>query len=326
MKALVTGASGAIGQHLVRRLCEAGYAVRALVRPVSNVGEWNIADVELVQGDIRDAAAIERATIGCTHVYHLAAITSRRNASRHEYEAVNVRGTENIVRAAIRAGVQRFVYAGSAGIHASNPRHTISEDDPPRPTSHYRRTKHAAEQLVLSHHRGHGLPAVVARLSSVYGPGMLNWLGLFRAVGTGRFRLIGRGENRRHMGFISDIVDGLLRCGETQGIIGQTYIITGSEPVTVKYLVETIADEMSIREPIRSIPDWPHRAYHHLCRRIFERFNIELLYAQRYNLFFEHHVFDTTKSRNELGYKPAVSPRDGIRQTLAWYRAHGYLR
>jgi len=117
MKVLVTGATGFVGGHLAETLVGAGYEVKVLARPSSDMSLLKKLNVEIVQGDITDVAAVERAVSGCRHVYHLAAKTSHGRLSRKQYDMVNVKGTDNVARAAMKANVERLVYCSSGGIY-----------------------------------------------------------------------------------------------------------------------------------------------------------------------------------------------------------------
>jgi nucleoside-diphosphate-sugar epimerase len=323
MKVLVTGATGAVGRHLVRRLVEQGADVRALVRASSDTS--GLDDVELFKGDLRDAESVGQAMRGCARVYHSGAVTSRMHARREEYESINITGTQNVVRAALKLGVERLVHISTAGNFYNREQRLMSESESPRSNNDYRRTKAVAEEFVTLNVREHRLPAVIARISSVYGPGLVNWLGLVRAVKGGNLRLIANGRSRKHLGFVTDVVDGLVRCGQTPGIEGQVYFLAGPAPVTIRELVDVVADALSIPRPIRNSPAWPFRIYYRTSEVTFSVFGRELPGAHRYAIFFEDQALDLSKARAQLGYNPAVRLPDGISRLVEWYRSKGYI-
>lgn len=327
MRVFVTGATGFIGSHLTERLVDDGYTVKALVRESGDVSLLESHGVEIVYGDIRDLAAVEKAASGCEQAYHLAARTSRhRSSSRHDDYEINVEGTKNVAHAALRAGIQRLVYGSSAGVYGFIKNSPVDEETKPSPNTPYRESKLLGEESVLSYHKKEGLPVVIARLSSVFGPRSQNWLSLFQAITTNRFRMIGSGENHAHMGFVSDVVDGLRRCAEVKGIEGEAYIIAGKEPVKLKQFVGMIADELGIGvSPARS-PEFPFRVFHFLNSFAYRHFGFELPRSHTYELFLADRIFDISKAQKELGYDPKVSMRDGIRRTVEWYREKGYIK
>ncbi len=116
-KILVTGATGFTGGHLCERLSKAGHSVRALVRDPNRRPELRHWGVDLLVGDIRDSMSVERATKGVDVVYHIAALYRQANASRKDMWETNVQGTRNLLEAAIKADVQRFVHCSTVGVH-----------------------------------------------------------------------------------------------------------------------------------------------------------------------------------------------------------------
>jgi len=326
MKVLVTGATGFIGSHLAEMLVNAGYEVKTLARPTSDTAFLKVLGVEIVFRDIVDATAVKEAVKGCQHVYHIAAMTSRLTRSKKEYEAVNVEGTKNVVHAALSANVERLVYGSSAGVYGSVTANIpTDEHTQPHPNSYYRASKLIGERAMLAAHRQKGLPVVIARISSIYGPRSMNWRGLFQAIAARRFRMIGTGENHVHLGYVSDLVEGLRRCAETPDIVGQCYILTGNEPLQLRQLVGMVAQELGLPQPQGSVPAAPFRAFYALAQGVYHRLGIEVPHAHRHELFFTDRILNIAKAQKELGYQPQVSMRQGIQQTVQWYRGQGYL-
>src|SRR3990172_1636658 len=242
---LVTGATGFIGRHLVKRLRREGNRIRALVRPGTDASSLCALGIDITRGDIRDYEAVERAVKNCQLVFHLAAKTERLELPRKAVQAVNVLGTANVARAAVHAGVGRLVLCSSAGVYGRIIKNlAIDEDTNVKPDSPYGESKVLAEQIALFHHERHGLPIVVARITSVFGPGALSWLGLFQSIASGRFRLIGSGNNKHQFVDVLDVVEGLVLCGFAKGVEGRTYIIAGSDPIRLREFVQMIGEEV----------------------------------------------------------------------------------
>jgi dihydroflavonol-4-reductase len=165
---LVTGASGFLGWHIARLLCENGHRVRALCRPASQLRELK---VERVEGDIRDPQSLKRAVEGCDFVYHAAAdyrLWSRDPQALYES---NVEGTRNVLEAAERAHVKRIVYTSTVGC-IGIPDHGVGDEDTPVCADdmhgHYKRSKWLAEQIALDKARA-GLPVVVVNPTAPVG-------------------------------------------------------------------------------------------------------------------------------------------------------------
>ena len=324
MKVFVTGATGFIGSHLTERLVAEGHTVKVLARESSDVSLVKSLGVEIVYSDIRDVSALERLVKGCKQIYHLAAATLWRRPSRHDYYAINVEGTENLARAAIKTGVDRFVHISTAGVHGTIKIPPVYENSKTNPNSISHGTKLSGEGVVLSYYKSKGLPVVIARLSSVLGPRALSWLGLFQGIAKKNFRIIGSGENHVHTGCFSDVVDGLRRCADTNGIEGECYLIAGKKPTKVRQFVEIIAQELGISASFVSLPTTPYRALHILSTFTYKHFGF-LPHSSRYELFLTDRVLCISKAQKELGYNPHVTVREGIQQTVKWYRENGYI-
>ncbi len=173
MKALVTGASGFIGYHVARLLREEGVQVRALVRRTSPVDDLRELGVELFFGDLRDAHAVRRSVQGCGQVYHVAADYRLWVPDPQVMYAINVDGTENVMQAALEAGVSRVVHTGSVGTLAASVSGQIADEETPVALADmvgdYKRSKFLANQVV-DRYVAKGLPAVIVHPSTPVGP------------------------------------------------------------------------------------------------------------------------------------------------------------
>lgn len=325
MKVLVTGATGFVGSHLTESLVKDGYEVRILARQSSDTSLAEKLGVEIVRGDITDVEAVEKAVRGCQHVYHLAAQMLKPGTSKKVYFTVNIEGTKNLASAVLKSNVERLVYTSSAGVYGIIKKPPVTENSPTNPSSAYRESKWLGEEVIRSAFQKEGLPVAIVRLPGVFGPGSLSLLGLTQIIASKRFRIIGTGENHDHLGYVSDVVDGLRRCAQTKGIEGECYLIAGKEAVKVKDLVEMIARELGIENPIASLPVAPYRAFNALGEAVYKRFGLELPRVHRYALFLADKILDLSKAEKELGYVPKVSVQEGIKQTVQWYREKGYV-
>ncbi len=325
MDVLVTGATGFIGRHLVERLLREGNRVKALVRSETDSSWLEACGLEVVRGDVRNAQAVERAAENCQVIYHLAARTSHGNPSLKDTYPVNVEGTANVARASLRVGVSRLVLASTTGVYGPIKNRAINEDTPVTPYSPYTKSKVQAEQLVLDHYSRNGLPVVIARITSVFGPGYKSWLGLFQAIAAGRFRLFGSGNNYRHPGEVSDIVEGLFLCGTVKGVEGRTYILAGNEPLLLRDMIQLIQNELRAPTLRRAFPETPLRLYELFNKAFLACGGGQLPRFDRVRFFLTDEIFDQSRARAELGHTPKVSTKEAIHRTAEWYREHGYL-
>ena len=326
MRVLVTGATGFTGGHLARSLAARGQQVTALVRDEARAGDLKAAGIMLAAGDIRDAAAIERAATGADVVYHIAAIYRQAGLREDEYRAVNARAVATVIEAASRAGVRRMVHCSTVGVHGDVEHPPAAEDAPLKPGDIYQVTKLEGEQIARDTAARTGMEVVIARPTGIYGPGDRRLLKLFRGVARRRFVVLGSGEIFYHLTYIDDLVDGFRLCAEVPGAAGRTYILAGGEVTTLNELIRRIADVAGVDPPTWHLPVWPFWTAGAACEAICAPFGIEPpLYRRRVDFFTKSRAFDITRAREELGYAPKVTLREGIRRTLEWYRSAGWL-
>jgi nucleoside-diphosphate-sugar epimerase len=141
MKVVVTGGTGFTGSHLCDRLVREGYSVRALVRDLGRGAALRDGGTEVVIGDLCDPNSLRQATKGIDVVYHIAALFRQENVSRKEMWEVNVQGTKNILEAAIRSEVRKFVHCSTVGVHGDIKKPPANEDTPYGPGDRYQESK-----------------------------------------------------------------------------------------------------------------------------------------------------------------------------------------
>lgn len=322
---LVTGATGYTGGHLALRLREQGHEVRALVRRGSRTDHLARAGVGLLEGDIRRAADVDRAVAGVECVYHIAAVFRTAGHPDGHYHDVNVGGTDNVLRAAGAHGVARIVHCSTVGVHGDVAEIPCREATPFNPGDIYQETKLAGEQLARSAF-ANGQAGVVVRPASIYGPGDLRHLKLFRTVHKGQFRMFGSGETLWHPVYIDDLVNGLILCGHRQAALGQTYIIAGESYVTLNQWTAGVAAALGRVPPRGRLPYWPLFASAMVCEAVCRPLGIEPpLHRRRAAFFVKNRAFSIDKARRELGYRPQVGIDEGLKAMAAWYVAHGHL-
>ncbi|MEQ1909350.1 MAG: NAD-dependent epimerase/dehydratase family protein, partial [Vicinamibacterales bacterium] len=147
MADLVTGATGFTGGHLARMLVSRGHQVRALVRDRRRAADLEAAGIELVEGDLRDLAALDRAVAKIDRVYHIAAMYREAGLPADTYRAVNATAVRDVIVASKRAGVTRVVHCSTVGVHGDVEHPPANEDAPLRPGDVYQETKLEGEKL-----------------------------------------------------------------------------------------------------------------------------------------------------------------------------------
>ena len=326
MRVLVTGATGFTGGHLARALAARGYDVAALVRDESRAEPLARAGISLVQGDLRDRAALVRAAAGAQVVYHIAAIYRQAGLRDDEYRAVNAGAVATLIEAAGAAGVSRVVHCSTVGVHGDIASPPAGEDAPLRPGDIYQVTKLEGERVARRAAETAGIDLVIARPTGIYGPGDRRLLKLFRGVARRRFVVLGSGRIFYHLTFIDDLVEGFRLCGEVRQAAGRTYILAGGEVTTLNELVSLIAEVAGVEPPRLHLPVWPFWLAGAACETVCAPLGIEPpIYRRRVDFFTKSRAFDISRARAELGYAPQVPLREGIERTLAWYREAGWL-
>ncbi len=326
-KVLVTGATGFTGGAVARILAGRNVKVRALVRNPAGAAARDLArlGVELVEGDLRDREAVDRAVAGCELVHHIGATFRQAGVPDRYYHDVNVEGVRHVLEAGKRHGTGRIVHCSTVGVHGHVSRVPSDEQAPFNPGDIYQETKLAGEQLAQEA-IARGEPITVFRPAGIYGPGDLRFLKLFRAIRKRRFWMIGSGETLYHFTYIDDLVDGILRCGEHPAAEGRTYILCGDHYVTLNRLAALIAGAVGVPPPRRHVPVWPIMAAAVVCEAVCRPFGIDPpLHRRRVDFFTHDRAFTNAKARRELGFAPKVSLEEGIRRTADWYVQQGYL-
>ena len=314
MRVLVTGASGFTGGHLARALRTRGYDVRALVRDPSQ------------GGDLRDASALRRAAEGADVVYNIAALYRQAGLPDTVYRDVNATAVGVVIAAASDARVRRVVHCSTVGVHGDVEHPPANEDAPLRPGDIYQAAKVEGERIARQASARTGVEVVIARPTGIYGPGDRRLLKLFRGVARRRFIILGAGRIFYHLTYVEDLVEGFRLCGEAPAAAGRTYILAGAEVTTLNELAAIIADEAGVPPPRLHLPVWPFWLAGAACEAVCAPFGIEPpLYRRRVDFFTKSRAFDITRARQELGYDPTVGLREGVRRTLSWYRANGWI-
>ena len=327
MKVLVTGATGFVGSALVRRLLEAGHDVRAFVRTPSKLEALGLEVRDVVQGDITDAAALERAMPGVEVVFAIAGTFREPNLTDDAYRAINVEAVRHIVEAAARHGVRRVVHCSTVGIHGNVEGEPFTEAAPLRPDGIYEETKAEGDTLALDLGRKLGIEVVVIRPTPIYGPGDTRLLKLFKMASKKRMVMLGNGDAGYHLVHIDDLASAFLQAATAEGVAGEAFIVGGAERPSLNEVVATIAGVLGQDEQrVVHLPAGPVRLLAHACEIACRPVGLSPpLYRRRVDFFINDRRYDTTKARERLGFAPRVTMRDGLAGTARWYRAQGML-
>jgi len=325
MRIAVTCGSGFIGNHLVEKLVSEGHKTKVLVRKTSDTKLLEKLNVQLVVGDVVDKESIESLVNDVDIVYHIAAKVYA--GSKDEFWNVNLRGTENMLDACVNRSIDRFIQVSSVGVMGSIENPPGDEAHPYNPTSPYDRSKCEAEKMALRYHREHGMPVAIVRPTVVYGPGNMYLLRLYQWIQRGGFRFIGSMSNLMHPCYIANLLQGITLAAEKRKAIGEIYIIGDEKPIAWREYVSKIAEVMRVNPPNRNVPVSLMKTI--ACLSEFKSwvFRTEP-FLTRYWLkeVTKNFAYDIKKAKEDLGYDPEISLKEGISRTIEWYRQNGFLR
>ena len=312
MRLLVTGGAGFIGSHYVRSALTGAHGasgVGSLVVLDKLTYAGNLANLdpvasdprlEVVEGDITDAATVDALVAHTDVVVHFAAEShvDRSITGAAGFVRTNVVGTQTLLDAALRHGVEKFVHVSTDEVYGSIESGSWSEDHALEPNSPYSASKASSDLLARAYHRTHGVPTVVTRCSNNYGPYQFpeKVLPLFitSLMRGGTVPLYGDGLNVRDWLHVDDHCRGIQLVLDG-GRPGEVYNIGGGTELTNRELTGRILDAFGVGwERVRQVED----------RKGHDR---------RYSV-------DTSKIRAELGYEPRVGFEEGLASTIAWYR------
>lgn len=323
---LVTGATGFIGWRLAERLArEEGAQVRALARSKDKAApfEREMADlpVEIVLGDLSDRDSLKRAAKDCQVVFHCAALASDRGSREHFY-AANVTGTQNLLLATLTSGCRLFVHTSSVSVYGLDPQDGTDENSPFATSNNlYCETKIESEKAVRMAYEKEGLPYIIIRPGSVYGPRSSAWtIRPVKALKEGKMFLIGGGKGLINYVYIDNLIDGMLLAVENFEKTCDTFIITDGKSATWEEFFGYYGRMMG-RKRLPSLP-LPLAHIAALGMELGERITGQRAVLTRTAVGFltRRATFNIEKARRHLGYQPKIDLDEGMQLTEAWLR------
>jgi dihydroflavonol-4-reductase len=324
---LVTGATGFVGSHVARLLAVRGARVRVLVRPSSDLRALENLAIERVTGDLRDAASLESALRGVQRVFHVAADYRLWARDPREIYESNVTGTRNLLEAARKAGVERFIYTSTVA--------TIAVQRPALPNEetratldemigHYKRSKFLAEQEARDT-AGKGVPVVIVNPTAPVGPG--DW----KPTPTGKIivdflsgKMPAYVDTGLNLVPVEDVAEGHLLAAE-RGKIGDRYIL-GGRNMTLKEILEALSAIAGRPSPRVRMPHAVALAAGYadtLVARVLGRephIPLEGVKMARHKMWV-----DCARAGRELGFQPGRIEA-ALERAVRWYHEQGYIR
>ncbi len=330
MKVLVTGATGFLGGHMSEALIDQGFDVAAMIRPSSDTHLLEKLGVELREGHLDQPDSLKEAVRGVDAVLHLAAYYTF-SGKWETYLKINVEGTEALLRACLAEGVGHFIYCSST--EAMGPVESIPADEgsPLNPAFDYGRSKMMAEEVVRNY-ASNGMACTILRPSGIYGPRNVNdvsywFITSFANSIASRFMI---GDGRRQVQFVhvDDVVQAhilALRKRDVAG--GETYIVSEDRSYSYGEVYGMLAEILGKKAPRIKLPPLlakimmaPVQVVNHMLRRENFMWRISTVDAVT-----SDRSYSVDKIMGDLGYSPQHKLRDGLEETVKWYKENGHI-
>jgi UDP-glucose 4-epimerase len=306
MRVLVTGGAGFIGSHIVEELLRGGAAVRVLDN-FSSGNRTNLAsfqgDLEIQEGDLRDAGAVKAATRGVDLVFHLAAFISVPQSMLEPENcfAVNVSGTVMLLEAARQAGVSKVVLSSSTAVYGNTDKFPTDEETPLQPLSPYALSKQVNELYARLYTHTFNLPVTALRYFNVYGPRQQPDSAYAAAIPIFARHLVngepitifGDGKQSRDFIYVKDVVHANLLAAESEAA-GEVFNICTGHEITMLDLLEELSEISPYQPEVRFVAPRPGDIYRSLG--------------------------NPEKAAAVLGFRAATSLADGLAQTVEWMK------
>jgi nucleoside-diphosphate-sugar epimerase len=322
MKALVTGATGFVGSHLVEALSRQGADISALVRSPRKAETLAPLGVRIIVGDLDDPGSLARAVEGREVVFHVAGLVAAKN--EREFMRCNRDGTASLVGAAAAAGASRFVLVSSmAAGGPAEPGKPLTGTELARPVTAYGRSKLAAEAVVTAA----AFPWVIVRPPTVYGPRDREVLKVFRMARLGVAPVFGDGSQQLSTVHGADLAAALIAAGTGTATVGKVYYACHPEISTSAEFVRAVGSAMGRHPALVRIPAPVGRALlgvTEMAATIAGQTTI--LTRDKANEFFQHAwTGDPGPLTRDSGWRATHDLRSGLADTYRWYRSAGWL-
>ncbi|MEI6222731.1 MAG: NAD-dependent epimerase/dehydratase family protein [bacterium] len=315
-KYLVTGGAGFLGINLVRFLLDKGHDVVSVDIEPFDYPEKN--KISIVTADIRDAAAMVKATKDIDIVIHCAAALPLY--SKEDIFSTDIDGTRNILEGSYQNKVKRVIHVSSTAVYGIPDHHPLREDDKLDGVGPYGIAKIKAEEVCLEY-RKKGMIVPVIRPKSFIGAERLGVFALFydwAKDGKG-FPMIGSGNNRYQLLDVEDLCDAIyLAATKEEKLANDTFNIGAKEFTTMKEDYQAVLDEAGFGKKISGFPAWPMI----WTLRILEFFKLSPLYKWVYETASKDSFVSIEKAEKILGYKPQFSNKQALVRNYKWYVAN----
>jgi len=318
---LVTGGTGFIGIHLVKRLSNLGHNLKLLVRETSDISPFEgLKNIEYVNGDVRDIESINKAVDNVDLIYHLAAYTRMWSKDKSVFEEVNVKGAENVAKVSLDKN-KRLIYVSSFIALGATPAEPADEAHESEEGLHldYAKTKFQAKKLIKEY-SGKGLNVTIFYPGIVYGPGDFNIFGqmIHDIVAKKLLGVPGKADKIGSFVYVNDVVNGLVSIIDRNDLNGEAFIL-GGENTVLNDWINLIAEIAGVKKP-RHFPMSMGLMYAGMWE-VKTKLTKKMPYINRdtVKMIDYNWSFSSKKAIEKLGYK--ITPlREGMTKTIEWYK------
>ncbi len=327
MRIAITGATGFLGKSLAEDLAKKGHELYLHARSEEKSNAIKSLASKLVVCDICDEQAIKELVDGADVVIHTVSNFRSASGPPESYTEINLNGTINTFDRSRETGVKRFVHISTIGVLGDIKECPASETTEFNPGDDYQRTKLEAEKYCRKQAENDepGMELVVIRPCSLYGPGDMRMLKMFRMLKKGTFFAVGKCDANFHAVYIDDLIAGIELAIDDKSN-NEVFILGGEKYLSLKEYITIAAHAVGAKYPWIKIPFGPMYALSAIVEFVCVPFGIEPpIFRRRVKFYRNNRAFDITKAKQKLGYSPGISLEEGMKRTVAWYEANGYL-
>jgi nucleoside-diphosphate-sugar epimerase len=328
---LLTGATGFLGGYLIEEMVSRGLQPLAMVRKSSNKSDLEKLGVPIIEADLSDPVSLLDATDRVETVIHLAAYYTF-HGTRDLYEKITVQGTRNLLDACLKNTVRRIIYCSTTEVLGPVEDPPGSEESPPNPQFEYGRSKLRAEALVRKY-GAKGLEYTIIRPSGLYGPKNVDDVAFWFITSFARNSLptrfiVGSGKSLIQFTHVRDAVRAfILALEKPEKSSGQTYIIADRKCYSYSEVYELLAEICSRHPPGMHVPPPLAKAMIapvEIINRLMGKETF-MWHLSTVNTVTQDRCYSVEKAATELGFTQEYELKAGLEETVAWYRAHGFL-
>lgn len=322
--AVVTGASGFVGSHLVDLLLEKNYTIRCIIRKTSSLKWLEGKDVELHICELTDKVGLRKIFEGADYIYHVAGVVKSKKPEG--YFKGNVDTTRALLDVGLEFNIKRFLIVSSqTSSGPSVPGNPINEESPCNPITTYGRSKLAQEELARNYMDK--IPITICKVAAIYGERDTEIFIFFKTFSRGLMTMIGLHDKQVSLVHVIDVVRGLYLATASEKAVGQTYFITSEKYYTWKKVGDTTSKVMSKKPLVVKVPHFVVYTIAAIAQffSLFSSKAATLNIEKAKDITQPAWISDYKKAFNNFGFKQEISLEDGIKRTVDWYKKMKWL-